>query len=152
MKRVLRHLAFVLASASIMTGCGLAWSTHYFKNYNLNEIKSARVGDQMITYKTARINDVYKTIGDGFGQELIYGGIANGIVKVMYREYGGPGASYARPAFNQELQYDMNASKIITYRSLKIEVIEYSNEVIRYKVIEGPKLPENVKFDDNEPF
>ena len=152
MKRLPYTLVYVLAFSAFMLGCGMAWSTHYYKNFEINEIKSARVGDPMVDYKTARINDVYKTVGDGFGQELIYGGVANGIVKIMYREFGGPNGAFARPAFNQELQYDMNASKTITYRSIKIEVLEYSNELIRYKVIEGPTFPDNVKFDEKEPF
>ena len=46
----------------------------------------------------------------------------------------------------------MNQSKIITYRQLKIEILEYSNEVVRYKVIGAPPLPAGVTWDNTPAF
>src|SRR5271157_4444410 len=105
-------LAFALIAifAGAMMGCGLAWSNHYYKNYELNVVMSAHVGDPIIQYEVLRKNDVYGTPGDGFGQELIYGGVSKDVVKVMYRESGGPNSNFARPAFSQDLQYDMTVS------------------------------------------
>mgnify|MGYP001043013533 CR=1 FL=1 len=50
----------------------------------------------------------------------------------MYREYIN---DMARPAFNQELQYDLNESNIIGFKGLRIEVILATNTKIEYKVL-----------------
>ncbi|MFT5848467.1 MAG: hypothetical protein ACI902_002540 [Psychroserpens sp.] len=39
-----------------------------------------------------------------------------------------------RPAFNQDLSYDLNEGKIIGFKGLRIEVINTSNIGIEYKV------------------
>ena len=55
----------------------------------------------------------------------------------MYREYA---ENLARPAFSQELQYNLDESKIISYKSIKIEIINATNSVIEYKVIDDGGL------------
>ena len=53
-------------------------------------------------------------------------------LKFIYREYIN---DMARPAFNQELQYDLNESNIIGFKGLRIEVIKATNTNIQYKVL-----------------
>lgn len=65
-------------------------------------------------------------------QEFIYNGKVNNAIKFTYREYIN---DYARPAFTQDLQYDLNESKIIGFRGLRIEIIEASNSKIKYKAL-----------------
>ena len=41
----------------------------------------------------------------------------------------------ARPAFTQDLQYDLTESKVIGFRGLRIEIISATNIKIEYKVL-----------------
>jgi len=67
-----------------------------------------------------------------FTQEFIYSGKIGTTIKFLYREYTN---DLARPAFTQELQYDLNESKIIGCKGLRIEVIKATNLDLEYKVI-----------------
>lgn len=67
-----------------------------------------------------------------FKQEFIYNGRVGNALKFIYREYID---DIARPAFTQDLQYDLSESKIIGFRGLRIEVITATNTNIEYKVI-----------------
>jgi hypothetical protein len=73
-----------------------------------------------------------------FTAELIYSGLANNIVRAVYREYVD---DLARPAFSQELQYDLSADRIIAYKSIRVRVLEATNSAIRYEVLEDSDLP-----------
>jgi len=67
-----------------------------------------------------------------FKKEFIYNGKANNNLKFVYREYI---HDMARPAFSQELQYDLNESNIIGFKGLRIEVLKSTNTNIEYKVL-----------------
>lgn len=67
-----------------------------------------------------------------FKQEFIYNGRVGNALKFVYREYVD---DYARPAFTQDLQYDLSESKIIGFRGLRIEVLNATNTNIEYKVL-----------------
>jgi hypothetical protein len=69
-----------------------------------------------------------------FKQELVYNGKSGDIARFLYREYSG---NMARPAFTQELTYDLSASKIIGFREVRLQVLATSNTSIKYKVISG---------------
>jgi hypothetical protein len=69
---------------------------------------------------------------DYFKQEFIYNGRVGDALKFAYREYIN---DYARPAFTQDLRYDLSETKIIGFRGLRIEVLNATNTEIQYKVI-----------------
>ena len=69
---------------------------------------------------------------DYFKQEFIYNGRVGNALKFIYREYVD---DVARPAFTQDLQYDLAESKIIGFRGLRIEVVSATNTNIEYKVL-----------------
>lgn len=69
---------------------------------------------------------------DSFQQTLIYSGRIGGKIRIGYREFSGDAA---RPAFNNEAEYDLNDSKVIGYKGAKLEVIEATNEFIKYRVL-----------------
>jgi len=71
---------------------------------------------------------------DSFQQALIYSGKVGNIVKVGYREFSN---DLARPAFNNDVEYDLSESKIIGYKGARIEIIQATNEYIKYKVIQN---------------
>jgi hypothetical protein len=67
-----------------------------------------------------------------FKKELIYGGKSGDTVNVSYREYGD---DYARPAFAQELKYDLKSSKEIRFQNFRLLVLSADNSVIKFKVL-----------------
>ena len=54
---------------------------------------------------------------NSFRSQIIYSGISGNTIKAVYREFAN---DYARPAFTQELQYNLDESNIISYKSIKI--------------------------------
>ena len=71
---------------------------------------------------------------NSFQQTLIFNGIVGNKLKIGYREFKD---EMARPAFNNEVEYDLNTSKTIGYKGCKIEVIKADNESISYKVLKN---------------
>lgn len=65
-------------------------------------------------------------------QEFIYNGRVGNALKFIYREYVN---DIARPAFSQELQYDLSESNIIGFRGLRIEILTATNTNVEYKVL-----------------
>ena len=47
----------------------------------------------------------------------------------------------ARPAYSQELTYNLSESNIITFRSVKIKISHADNSEIEYSVEEDNDLP-----------
>lgn len=69
---------------------------------------------------------------NSFQQTLIYSGIDGNKINIGYREFS---SNIARPAFNNDVEYYLKKSKIIGYKGAKIEVIDATNESIKYRVI-----------------
>lgn len=67
-----------------------------------------------------------------FKKELVYNGKSGTTLKFVYREYVN---DMARPAFNQDLQYDLNESNIIGIKGLRVEVLNATNTKIEYKIL-----------------
>lgn len=64
-------------------------------------------------------------------QELVYTGKSKDTIKLQYREYKD---NFARPAFFQDLSYDLSESKEIGFRGMMIEIIEATNSKIKFIV------------------
>lgn len=75
---------------------------------------------------------IYDLDSPGFRQELIYNGRVGDNLKFLYREFSG---DLMRPPFSQDVQYDINESRTIGFRGVRIEVIDASNTQIRYRVL-----------------
>jgi len=69
---------------------------------------------------------------NSFQQTLIYSGRVGGKINIGYREFS---ASVARPAFNNDVEYDLNESPMIGYMGAQVEIIKATNEYIEYRVI-----------------
>ena len=81
--------------------------------------------------------------------ELLYSGRAGDILHVTYREYNVRSdgymigaASYARPAYAQQVQYDLRISDVIVFQQWVIRVLDADNQMIRFMVIKEPPLDE----------
>ncbi|MGB6007434.1 hypothetical protein [Castellaniella sp.] len=67
-----------------------------------------------------------------FQQTLIYSGKVGDKINIGYREFSG---NTARPAFNNDVEYDLSTSSRIGYKGAELEVIKADNTGITYKVI-----------------
>lgn len=65
-------------------------------------------------------------------QEFVYNGKSGNTLKFTYREFIN---DMARPAFTQELQYDLADGNIVGFKGLRIEVVKTTNIDIEYKII-----------------
>jgi len=86
-----------------------------------------------------RIEDYLVELHKGsFKAELIYTGKMHNIITISYREYID---HMARPAFYQELKYDLSEGNDITFKSLKIKILEANNKKIVFQVLDDDRLP-----------
>jgi hypothetical protein len=67
-----------------------------------------------------------------FRRELVYTGVSQTVVSIMYREFKD---DTARPAFSQDLKYDLAESKIVGYRGARFEIIRATNQGLTYKTL-----------------
>lgn len=68
----------------------------------------------------------------GFRQELLYNGKSGETIKVLYREFQD---DMARPAFTQDLTYDLSESDVIGFQGVRIRVTKATNTAITYTVL-----------------
>lgn len=71
---------------------------------------------------------------NSFQQTLIFNGLIGNKLNIGYREYSD---QIARPAFSNNVEYDLSTSRVIGYKGCKIEIIKADNESITYKVIKN---------------
>jgi len=73
---------------------------------------------------------------NGYRRELVYQGRDGDNLKLFYREYIN---DFARPAYDQEVQYDLGESEFVQFKGLTIFIEEANNEYLVY-TIEGGSL------------
>lgn len=96
--------------------CVIAWTNAY-------------VCDDDVIYKKVMLPVVAE---DSFQQTLIYNGKVGDKINIGYREYQ---SSQARTAFSNEVEYDLSDSSTIGYKGAELEIIEATNQSIKYRVI-----------------
>ncbi len=69
---------------------------------------------------------------DSLKKELIYGGLSQKAISISYREFID---GTARPAFTQDLRYDLAEGDVIGFRGARFQVIKATNTSIKYRVI-----------------
>lgn len=69
---------------------------------------------------------------ESFVRELIYTGVSKNVITIVYREFSN---DLARPAFTQELRYDLAESDIIGYKGARFQVLKATNVGLQYKVL-----------------
>ena len=72
--------------------------------------------------------------GNSFQQTLIYSGRIGDKINICYREFSN---NNARPAFNNDVEYDLSSSKTIGYKGAVIEIMKADNSSITYKLIKN---------------
>jgi hypothetical protein len=73
-----------------------------------------------------------------FRAELIYTGISKNTIRIAYREYV---KDMARPAFFQDLSYDLDESDTLQFKSIRIKILQANNSLIKFIVIDDQGLP-----------
>lgn len=69
---------------------------------------------------------------ESFQQTLIYSGKIGQKIRLGYREFS---ANVARPAFSNDVEYDLSESSVVGYKGARIEVLEATNDHVTYRVI-----------------
>ena len=67
-----------------------------------------------------------------FKKELVYAGISHNVVSILYREFTN---DMARPAFSQDIKYDLSESKTVGYRGSRFEIIKATNQGLTYRTL-----------------
>lgn len=97
-----------------------------FTIYNMNVDCKTGLSFEKKNWATASANS--------FQQTLIYSGKVGNKINVGYREFS---SDLARPAFNNEVEYDLKDSRQIGYKGALLDIIEANNQMIKYKVIKN---------------
>ena len=87
-----------------------------------------------VAYEEAE--SIPSTQSGGFKLELVYQGLTDNKIKVLYREYID---NIARPAFTQNVEYELDGKGkgLIAFKGARIQVLEASSTAITYKVVKG---------------
>jgi len=92
-------------------------------------VQGYRYGTKPVAYVP---KEIIKITSESFRRELVYSGISQNTITVVYREFKD---SSARPAFTQEVKYDLSQDRVIGYQGARFEVLNAGNTDITYKVI-----------------
>jgi len=132
----MKKIMLVLSAMVMLSGCGLANSRYLLYNPSCEITTTVTVGSIMVQIEDQCKNDVYGNILASFLQQLIYSGKIGNTLRITYREFYN---NLARPAFSQELTYDLSEN-IITFRSTTIKVKEVTNSSITFIVLESSPI------------
>lgn len=134
-----RGLSFLTACVACLACSPLTrYST---KNYTPGSPVTATVGAPLISVEHGTKE------GDLFvsreAKQLIYSGKAGTIVRFSYREFagdrlsdGGTANLYARPAFTQDVQYDLADGNEIAFQDMRLNILKASTSNITAEVLQ----------------
>jgi len=139
----------VLLAAMAVVGCAsTSLKRESFKSYQVGAVSTVPAGEKILVDQTGYVETVRTWVGllhspDGWStqdrysrdwvrKELLYSGRSGSVIEVAYREFRG---GYAAPAFYQHLKYDLAESTGIRFQNFKIDVLEASNERIKFKIL-----------------
>lgn len=69
---------------------------------------------------------------DAFQRTLIYNGKVGSRINIAYREFSN---NLARPAFNNNVEYDLSESGRIAYQGAELDVLEATNQHIKFRLL-----------------
>lgn len=131
-----------VASAALLVGCATqVLDTQSYRGYTVGQKLVAPVGGTFLVAHSGQVQTVKKWVGilnspDGWAveqraspdylrKELVYGGVANNVMEISYREYRG---GLAAPAFYQSVKYDLSVSQTIVFQNFQIGVNRATNQ------------------------
>ena len=91
-------------------------------------------GSQMIVQSNCQIErqTVQADAPDSVKKEILYNGRSGTTLRLSYREFV---RDMARPAFTQDLTYDIRDDRVVGFRGARLEVLDANNTSIRYRVL-----------------
>ena len=87
-------------------------------------------------FQVAEGKDTPVALRPGFNVDLIYAGRSPGELRLRYQEYAG--TDLIKPVLSQELLYEIR-TPLIRFFDLRIQVLEVSDDGIRYVVTQPPR-------------
>jgi hypothetical protein len=94
-------------------------------------------GKKLLSENEYIIKNVVEDASNNYEQTLVYTGAEGNILKFTYREFI---SDMARPAFTIDATYDLTKdNNIIKFKNVAIEVIDFSNQEITYRLLSGFK-------------
>ena len=108
----------------------LIWS---YPNY---EETHAEQSDELSAVAT--IETISSRDASSLQRELIYTGRSGANLTLLYREFIN---DMARPAFSQQLQYDISNDPVIGFQGARFRVVEATNTSITYEVMSAMAAP-----------
>lgn len=103
-------------------------SVYFFpKPYARSPVMESHAGGIAFTPSVAERWD-----GESFRRELVYAGVSQNTISILYREFKD---DMARPAFSQELKYDLSQGRSIGYKGARFEIEKATNISITYRVV-----------------
>jgi len=140
----------IIAEAGKIGDVPVSSGSYYFSAENADRIKFQRGSNELYVYKDSKkvcvdkgkCSDIAYSIEKSqaapeknqFQQTLLYNGKIGNRIALGYREFSG---DVARPAFSNEVSYDLSESATLGYKGARIEVIKATNTEITYKVVSG---------------
>ncbi|MGM9425554.1 hypothetical protein [Hydrogenophaga sp. MI9] len=83
-------------------------------------------------------NEPSGTQNNEFRKELVYTGRSGKTISILYREYSN---DMVRPAFTQQLQYDLDKDAVIGYQAARLAVTSATNTDVTYELLSQLTLP-----------
>lgn len=111
--------------------------TSLYHDKKSNKVK-ARVylglSNKIIDIDQEKVSDekCLEITNSGFKRELIYSGTSKGTVSLQYREFVN---DFARPAFSQQLSYDLSEGNEIGYKGARFLILKATNVILRVKLL-----------------
>ena len=109
----------------------------FMKGKSPSEIEIlGKFGTEVITIPPdlIRYDEVAAVKNAGFRRHLIYTGKSGSILHLVYREFIN---DLARPAFSQDLNFDLSEGRVIGFKGAQFEIAAATNTTITYKMITG---------------
>jgi hypothetical protein len=128
----MKRLLLLAVLAGLLGGCGLANTKFMRRNDRVGDEVAASVGDALVFYEYGLHNDVYDRDIEKFRGELVYSGRSGNTVRFSYREFSN---DLARPAFTQDLSYDLDAGDTVSFRGLTLRITEATNDHVIATVV-----------------
>ena len=144
------HIAGVAISAAVLlNACASTLvESRAMRSYQVGQTLSAPVGGTLLVSQTGSVSKVRRWVGvlnspdgwrvdevtspDYLRKELLYSGVSGGSIEIGYREFRG---GLAAPAFFQNVRYDLNVSRTITFQNFQLEVVSATNERMTARLI-----------------
>ncbi len=151
----MKKVVIILLAMGILAGCTTKYSKMpvIMATFREGEEKISNVGSEMISIQECDDVNIQEWRGllmGGYTKrvlyrectkkgQLIYSGISKNTLKVSFREYS---IDMKKPAFFQDLIYDLDQDRVIEYRSIRIRVLDANNSRIKFIPIEWGKKKE----------